>query len=215
MSEINYTFNNFNNYGCMMFDLTDELLAPVMEEVNEIQANFDNGTKFNDKLAGNIRKEFELTKCFKHLENLVLPFVVEYDKHFGYFKSIKYTNHDLPIGLNDIWVNFQQKYEFNPMHDHAGVMSFVIWLKVPFTMEEEAQFMPEIPADRKCNGLFSLYYTDALGNIRSHDLPVDKSYEKKLLLFPATMRHSVYPFYTSDDYRISVSGNFLMKAFNR
>jgi len=54
-----------------------------------------------------------------------------------------------------------------------------------------------------------------LGNIRSHDLPVDKSYEKKLLLFPATMRHSVYPFYTSDDYRISVSGNFLMKAFNR
>ena len=88
MSEINYTYNNFSNYGCMMFDLTDELLAPVMEEVNEIQADFSNGTKFNDRLAGNIRKEFQLTKCFKHLENLILPFVSEYDKHFGYFKTI-------------------------------------------------------------------------------------------------------------------------------
>ena len=34
---------------------------------------------------------------------------------------------------------------------------------------------------------------------------------KPILLFPSEMYHGVYPFYTSDDYRISVSGNFNFK----
>jgi len=28
-----------------------------------------------------------------------------------------------------------------------------------------------------------------------------------MLIFPARMTHCVYPFYTSQDYRISISGN--------
>ena len=44
---------------------------------------------------------------------------------------------------------------------------------------------------------------------RIFDLPVhvDKSYEGKMLMFPSFVQHGVYPFYTSDDYRITVSGN--------
>ena len=34
--------------------------------------------------------------------------------------------------LNSFWVNYQFKNEFNPYHDHAGVYSFAIWLKIPY-----------------------------------------------------------------------------------
>ena len=38
-------------------------------------------------------------------------------------------------------------------------------------------------------------------------IDVDKSFEGKMLMFPAKLQHLVYPFYTSDKERITVSGN--------
>ena len=43
-------------------------------------------------------------------------------------------------------------------------------------------------------------------------LPVDKTWEGMMLMFPSKLHHSVYPFYTSDEKRISVSGNISIKA---
>ena len=36
-----------------------------------------------------------------------------------------------PYYLNNWWVNYQKQHEFNPLHNHSGVYSFVIWLKIP------------------------------------------------------------------------------------
>ena len=33
--------------------------------------------------------------------------------------------------LNNFWVNYQKQYEFNPLHDHSGIYSFVIFVKIP------------------------------------------------------------------------------------
>ena len=38
-------------------------------------------------------------------------------------------------------------------------------------------------------------------------IPVEKGWEGKLVMFPSLLMHSVTPFRTSDDYRISISGN--------
>ena len=46
-----------------------------------------------------------------------------------------------------------------------------------------------------------------LGNITSHAVPADNEWEGKMALFPAQLNHQVYPFYTSDEYEISISGN--------
>ena len=46
-----------------------------------------------------------------------------------------------------------------------------------------------------------------MGRITPAMVPVDKTYEGTIVMFPSEMLHAVYPFYTSDDYRISVSGN--------
>ena len=43
-------------------------------------------------------------------------------------------------------------------------------------------------------------------------LDVDKTFEGKMLLFNAKQMHTVFPFYTSDAYRITVSGNIKIKV---
>ena len=52
-------------------------------------------------------------------------------------------------------------------------------------------------------------YTDIWGRISSHSLNLDKSCEGKIAIFPSVLNHIVYPFHTSDNYRISVSGNLV------
>jgi hypothetical protein len=60
--------------------------------------------------------------------------------------------------------------------------------------------------------MFQFHYTDILGNITGAVLPIDKKWEGQMLLFPALLNHSVFPFYSSNDYRISVSGNLFLAS---
>ena len=60
-------------------------------------------------------------------------------------------------------------------------------------------------------GMFAFFFSDPSGKITQEALPVDKSWEGKVALFPANLNHCVYPFYTSDEYRISISGNLGFK----
>jgi len=50
-------------------------------------------------------------------------------------------------------------------------------------------------------------YSTADGTIATENIPVDRKYEGVICIFPSTVNHMVYPFKTSDDFRISVSGN--------
>ena len=44
---------------------------------------------------------------------------------------------DSQLVLDKFWVNYQYKTEFNPYHDHSGVYSFAIWLKIPYDWEDQ------------------------------------------------------------------------------
>ena len=54
--------------------------------------------------------------------------------------------------------------------------------------------------------------THMIGEINNEIIHADKSYEGKICLFPSKLRHSVSPFFSSDDYRISVSGNVMIEV---
>ena len=60
------------------------------------------------------------------------------------------------------------------------------------------------------NSLFEFIFIDFLGRLASSRIDVDKSYEGTLIMFPSALNHTVHPFYTSDDYRISISGNLVV-----
>ena len=206
----------FPNLGFLRSKLTEEELNPIKKEVNEIRLDFENSKKNNSNLAGHIKKEYVLTKCLSHVEKVLLPLVYSYDQaHSGYFAnsiSVRPPTsiiETIPISLKSLWVNFQEKYEFNPLHNHSGILSFVIWLDIPFDITNERNVFPNNKDNDKKAGNFSFTYLDALGGTRIYSIPADKSFNDTVIMFPSTMMHEVYPFYTSDEYRITISGNFV------
>jgi hypothetical protein len=205
-------FHSFPNLGVLINKFTNNELDPIRAEINEIQQDFSKYNKRNFDLAGNIKNEFALSKSVSYLEKLMLPFVIAYDKEYDYLKRTSMLTNDLPIVLAQPWVNFQQKHEFNPPHNHSGIMSFVIWMSVPYSIEEESIKGPGAESLHPLAGYFSFHFTNIIGQIDNESIPVDKKMENTMVLFPSSLNHSVFPFYTSDKYRISVSGNFKLKV---
>jgi len=112
-----------------------------------------------------------------------------------------------PLGLTDCWVNFQQQGEYMVPHTHRGLFSFALWTQVPFTQAEEAQHRESVGKPSTALHSFTFHYTDSLGRITPYDIPVDREWEGTLVLFPCEMMHSVTPFYSTDQERITISGN--------
>ena len=117
------------------------------------------------------------------------------------------TNLKHPYYLSRWWVNHQKQHEFNPLHNHAGVYSFVIWMKIPFKWEEQNQKDIGRKSNHSQISNFSFVYTNILGKISFYRYELSTEDEGTLLFFPSQVYHQVYPFYDCDEDRISVSGN--------
>lgn len=200
------------NSGFLLGEVPVHILDAIKLEVDEIKTDFTKGTPQNKNLAGNIEKEFDLIKSIPVLQQYAIETLLEYDKTFNHVSSIDPLTHGVPFTMSAAWVNFQSKGEFNPNHAHSGVVSFVIWIDIPYDLDNEVASGPGRYSSRPANGCFEFSYSNILGNISTHRIPIDKSYEGKILMFPSKLQHCVYPFYTSDDYRISVAGNVALKT---
>ena len=187
-------------------DITDKL-NEVIKGKNLQPANMD--------LAGNIKNEFLIPEGKEHVYPLIFALIDKHKEQYPqHFKKITgYTGKkEISLQLHSLWVNFQKKYEFNPIHVHEGLFSFVFWHKIPYKIENEIARYPNMKPDQVKAGHFAFLQIGEMGRIQSIDLPVDNSWEGKCALFPAKLNHLVYPFYTSDDYRISISGNLGFKT---
>ena len=56
-------------------------------------------------------------------------------------------------------------------------------------------------------GNFEFEYLDTLGSIVNYAFKLSPKLEGTMLFFPAKLRHCVYPFYDTDEVRISIAGN--------
>ena len=182
-------------------DITDKL-NEVIKAKNLQPANMD--------LAGNIKNEFLIPEGKEHVYPLIFALIDKHKEQYPqHFKKITgYTGKkEISLQLHSLWVNFQKKYEFNPIHVHEGLFSFVFWHKIPYKIENEIARYPNMKPDQVKAGHFAFLQIGEMGRIQSIDLPVDNSWEGKIALFPADLNHTVYPFFTSDDVRITISGN--------
>lgn len=210
---INTAIRTFNNLGYLETTLSETQLHPIKQEITAIKNSMFFSTKMNSRLAGNLEHEYSLIQIKDYIEQLVMPYCYELDntvkhieRHVNKLDNVKHV----PLFLGEPWVNFQKKYEFNPPHTHSGLFSFVIWIDIPYTIEQERANPSSRNSSAKVPGCFDFIHNtqDGIGN---HTIAADKSYNSKMLVFPARTMHCVYPFYTSDEYRISVSGNFYFK----
>jgi hypothetical protein len=204
---------NLPNIGIYSHKFTNEQLRPIRDEIDEIQTDFDKYSNdlMNDKLSGNIKHEYKLNKSKEHIRNLILPHLVEYNKSSNILNKHKILSKDAPVELDTAWINFQRRGEFNPPHNHSGVASFVIYLNIPFLIDDEKKNISSINSNQNVAGQFYFSYTDITSQICVKPYEVDKTWENTMLLFPASMLHGVHPFFSSDEYRISVAGNFNFK----
>lgn len=201
-------FKNHNGY--ILHKFTDEELIPIWNEINFISENKNISEKHNSRLAGNIEHEYTLKQCHNHIGELISPLYDEFNKKFSYVRECSLLTKPVPVVLSDCWVNFQKKYEFNPLHRHNGLLSFVIWMDIPYDIEEEKKQPASINSVNNYPGHFVFHYPQATGAMYSEYFACDKTMNNTILLFPSCVNHEVYPFYTSDKYRITVSGNLML-----
>ncbi|MBW3042393.1 putative 2OG-Fe(II) oxygenase [Prochlorococcus marinus] len=169
---------------------------------------------FKNKLEGNISQSFLLDDIDQFFYKSVCAPLV---------KLYREKNHNLgdPVSKNALlgpgsklvldkfWANYQYKTEFNPYHNHSGVYSFAIWLKIPYDWEDQKKLpqYSEIKDKSIKAGCFEFEYDDTLGSIANYRYTLSSKFEGYMVFFPAKLRHCVYPFYKTDEPRISIAGN--------
>jgi hypothetical protein len=106
------------------------------------------------------------------------------------------------VKLDTLWINFSQKHDFNPPHTHSGILSFVIFCKVP-----EEIFKVQADSNTQRAGEIHFQYGEPITKLMGCEYPV-KPFENLMFIFPNELRHHVPPYWV-DAERISVSGNFI------
>jgi hypothetical protein len=197
----------FDSPGWMTAKLPEEIIKQLSVEIDKVQLdNFKDAVDVDQTLAGHLSHQVDMAHCKGILNEFTRTMAYEYDRRFNYFMSATKGNPSGNLEISHMWANFQKKHDFNPIHDHSGLMSFVIWHKIPYDLDDELKVYKR-NMNSACTSAFEFVYTDSLGNITEKSLPVNKEWEGVICMFPSRLKHCVNPFYTSDEYRISIAGN--------
>lgn len=194
--EYQFTPYNLNSPGYLLCDVPKCVRDEIKTSLTDIECGKIEEIDVRDKLYGHLKKEIQLPFT-DNIKYLVESMSVEYENIF-------YGGCNDKFELKMLWANYAKKYDFFPIHSHTGSYGFVIWVKIPYNLEDE---LSRYISDSSRASLFCFHYTNTLGKINTLPLKIDKSWEWKMAFFPAELNHSVNPFYTSDEYRISISGN--------
>tara|TARA_S200000501_G_scaffold200715_1_gene188839 strand:+ start:107 stop:793 length:687 start_codon:yes stop_codon:yes gene_type:complete len=188
------------------------VLAATTVDQTLIDELLHKGNKTTESHASQLAGHIEVENKFS-VDDIVW-FVENFKKYFiPYFRKLQSTDDDTfyygmkpfnRILLQQLWINYMQKNEYNPPHRHGGAFSFVLYLDVPKSIQQENVYF-------KGQGIGPgsvsfLYGEEQKGIITSHGVIPNTG---DLWMFPASLKHMVPPF-KSDVTRISVSGNFFI-----
>jgi hypothetical protein len=205
-----------------MFKLPQQMIDYLWERIDIVKKKQN---CFKKSLAGNISHSCKLDDP----QNLVIENLFDKlynpDSNPKMFKFIdeEVANIYKRTGLKDarldpyletIWVNFQKKGEFQPIHSHTGVFSFVIWMDIPYHSKDEAK-LPFAKKNSKdpAGGNFSFVISGGISrSVGEYVISMSPEMNGYCCIFPSDLCHQVYPFYTSDKDRISISGNIAYRS---
>ena len=203
-----------NNVGWVQAKL-DKIHIDYLWKI--IEEGKQNKLSFKSELAGHLSNSFEVEDTNHWFFNNVLHELISafYNSNGGAHpkNSIESAfRSNFIVRLEKFWANYQYKHEFNPPHNHSGLYAFVVWMKIPYSSEEQKKlkFLDGLKDVDKKAGDFEFVYTNLLGDISNYRYPMSPELEGTILLFPAQFMHCVYPFYDCDEPRISLSGNLMI-----
>lgn len=202
------------NIPLLYAKLDDDIVEHLWECIEEARKT---DISANDRLAGNITSSLEMKDknnvFMEHVRGSVTKYLEEFLKTYAgrgvVFEEEK--DYECDICLSSLWVNFQKKHEFNPVHEHSGAASFVVWMKIPTYAKEQHN----LPISKRSNNSlasdFVFYYQNLVGGICEHKIELNPESNGNILVFPSTLQHCVYPFFECDEERISISGNLMYR----
>ena len=154
-------------------------------------------------------KQFPLNDDDNLFQNNVLrPCTNKYFETYGCPFKQK-TTHTHELAFSRFWCRASLDGDYQSIHDHQGIFTFVVWLTVPFEGKDERQvqagFRPEASD-------FVLVYPDTCGQLQKRNFVLGKGAEGKMLFFPSDINHIVYPHYTTQEYRIALAGDVALNS---
>ena len=164
-------------------------------------------------LAGNISESLNIPdRSDWFFTNTILPLCKQYQENFENIGNSVPTNLKHPYYLKTFWVNYQKQNEYNPLHKHDGIYSFVIWMKIPTKHHEQNKNPIAENSNAKKISTFNFYYSTIFGEIKEFEYKMNPDVEGTIVFFPSKLNHCVYPFYNCDEDRISISGNISLNT---
>ena len=170
-----------------------------------------------EHLAGNLYGSYSLEKNNNFYNLIIHPLVKHWIKNYGdsifsnQIKILPWASLNMQTYLNDWWVNFQHEGDYNPIHDHGGIFSFVIWMKIPTDWKDQKKLPRSSNSTSNTVSNFQFLYIDYFGKIKTYTYYMSPKMEGTMLFFPANLKHIVYPFYNCKQERISISGNISLR----
>ena len=139
---------------------------------------------------------------------VLMPLTKEYFDTYGCPFKVKST-HEHGFAFNRFWCRASQQGDYQSIHDHLSVFTFVVWLKIPFDgkkeAEEQAGFRPEASD-------FVLIYPDTCGQLMKKHYRLNPHMDGRMIFFPSDMNHLVYPHFTTEEWRISIAGDIALNS---
>jgi hypothetical protein len=206
--KVEYMMNEMNKGLWIDTRLSDEEMDFLWACISE-----ENKADHRHELAGNVSKSelledkdnwFYESVLKKHTEKMF------YDDWYNYRKYHIVRDESPPkFKLNPIWVNYQKQHEFNPLHRHSGLYSFVIFMRIPTHWEEQHA----LPVSATSNLPMASDFAFVRSGKNENEMCVSISFslssedEGRMLFFPSWLKHMVYPFYECEEDRVTISGN--------
>jgi len=187
--------------------LLEELLKitdSILEDVNK--------KSYNDTLIGEIVNEWGIPtsilefNLFKdYIDELTLKYLASFASHFPYEDGKVHRNlgrfaqHLQKSVLISAWFNDQKDNEYNPIHNHSGILSGVLYLKIP-------EYLPSRKR-KDTDGTITFVANKQFENMTQNSFSIFPKVGD-IFLFPSSLLHQVYPFRTDDGKGIRRSMSF-------
>jgi len=201
IKQVDYDHMNWGPY-VMKTKVPDYIIKKLKTEGKKAKQSY------NHALAGHLDNQFLYPpKVQQWFYSEIHPIIQAYRNGHCKYHGIE----DLTVELqaDDLWVNYMQSGDFNPVHTHGGDYSFVLFLDIPKALEKEQKKFKGTSA--KPGSLMFEYTQQARPRWATTGTSISPK-TGDFFMFPALLEHWVAPF-KSKVTRISVSGN--LRIMNR
>ncbi len=115
----------------VQYTIDEEFRKILLEEAKKSHVSYGH------RLAGHLKKEVKMdsSRLTKYFDEVFHVYNHALSMWLGKTQNLQYI-------LTDLWCNFQKANEFNPPHNHGGLLSFVITNNSFFPQEGEMFIFP-------------------------------------------------------------------------